>query len=64
VCSAQAGNFVFGSLDDDHVPILLDDRLLDEFSLSNVPNGSNREPNSHLSLLAMVCLFSPDCSYS
>ncbi|CAM0137388.1 prephenate dehydrogenase (NADP(+)) [Umbelopsis sp. WA50703] len=55
----EAGNFVFGSLDDDHVPILLDDRLLDEFSLSNVPNGSNREPNSHLSLLAMV-----DCWYT
>ncbi|KAJ2956481.1 hypothetical protein NQZ79_g7671 [Umbelopsis isabellina] len=55
----EAGNFVFGSLNDDHVPILLDDRLLDEFSLSNVPSGSIREPNSHLSLLAMV-----DCWYT
>jgi len=43
-----AGDFVFGNNDS---PILLDDRIMREFSL-----GSQRErkPNSHLSLLAMV----------
>ncbi|ORE11506.1 Prephenate dehydrogenase [Rhizopus microsporus var. microsporus] len=53
----QAGDFVFGGLQKDHVPILLDDRLLDEFSLSKIPK-ENRQRNSHLSLLAMV-----DCWY-
>ncbi|CEG70450.1 Putative Prephenate dehydrogenase [Rhizopus microsporus] len=53
----QARDFVFGGLQKDHVPILLDDRLLDEFSLSKIPK-ENRQRNSHLSLLAMV-----DCWY-
>ncbi|KAG2185268.1 hypothetical protein INT44_002058 [Umbelopsis vinacea] len=55
----KAGDYVFGSLNEDHVPILLDDKLLDEFSLSNVPSNGKRETNSHLSLLAMV-----DCWYT
>ncbi|ORY93324.1 hypothetical protein BCR43DRAFT_558434 [Syncephalastrum racemosum] len=54
----RAGDFVFGGLQKDHVPILLSDDILDEFSLSNIPR-ENRQPNSHLSLLAMV-----DCWYS
>ncbi|CEP19597.1 hypothetical protein [Parasitella parasitica] len=50
----QAGEFVFGGLQKDHVPILLDDKILDEFSLSKIPKEKQRTPNSHLSLLAMV----------
>lgn len=49
----EAGDSVFGGLQKDHIPILLDDQLLDEFSLSKIPK-ENRQPNSHLSLLAMV----------
>ncbi|CAO3620255.1 unnamed protein product [Mucor fragilis] len=49
----RAGEFVFGGLQKDHVPILLDDKILDEFSLSKIPI-EQRTPNSHLSLLAMV----------
>ncbi|KAF1804827.1 hypothetical protein V8B55DRAFT_1496835 [Mucor lusitanicus] len=49
----KAGEFVFGGLQKDHVPILLDDKILDEFSLSKIPK-EQRTPNSHLSLLAMV----------
>jgi prephenate dehydrogenase (NADP+) len=49
----QAGDFVFGGLQKDHVPILLDDSILDEFSLSKI-SKEQRQPNSHLSLLAMV----------
>ncbi|KAI8642364.1 hypothetical protein BD408DRAFT_344456 [Parasitella parasitica] len=49
----EAGQFVFGGLQKDHVPILLDDKILDEFSLSKIPK-EQRTPNSHLSLLAMV----------
>ncbi|KAI9478439.1 MAG: hypothetical protein EXX96DRAFT_483773 [Benjaminiella poitrasii] len=49
----KAGEFVFGGLQKDHVPILLDDQILDEFSLSKIPK-EKRTPNSHLSLLAMV----------
>ncbi|SAM04459.1 hypothetical protein [Absidia glauca] len=55
----QAANaYVFGGLQKDHVPILLSDEILDEFSLSKMPKAK-REPNSHLSLLAMV-----DCWYT
>ncbi|KAL0075489.1 hypothetical protein J3Q64DRAFT_1648344 [Phycomyces blakesleeanus] len=53
-----AGDHVFGGLQKDHVPILLSDQILDEFSLSNIPSDV-RIPNSHLSLLAMV-----DCWYA
>ncbi|KAI9314838.1 hypothetical protein BX666DRAFT_417628 [Dichotomocladium elegans] len=53
-----AGEYVFGGLQKDHVPILLSDDLLDEFSLSKIPK-EQRTPNSHLSLLAMV-----DCWYT
>ncbi|KAG1152600.1 hypothetical protein G6F37_001065 [Rhizopus arrhizus] len=49
----EASDSVFGGLQKDHIPILLDDQLLDEFSLSKIPK-ENRQPNSHLSLLAMV----------
>jgi prephenate dehydrogenase (NADP+) len=49
----KAGEFVFGGLQKDHVPILLDDKILDEFSLSKIAK-EQRTPNSHLSLLAMV----------
>ncbi|KAI8378811.1 hypothetical protein EDC96DRAFT_473697 [Choanephora cucurbitarum] len=52
-----AGEYVFGGLQKDHTPILLDDTILDEFSLSKIPK-ENKTPNSHLSLLAMV-----DCWY-
>lgn len=51
----KAGDFVFGGLQKDHVPILLSDDILDEFSLSKMPK-EQRTPNSHLSLLAMVYL--------
>ena len=44
----RAGDFVFGNND---FPILLDDKVLREFSLGN---QIGRKPNSHLSLLAMV----------
>ncbi|KAG0164387.1 prephenate dehydrogenase (NADP(+)) [Apophysomyces sp. BC1034] len=49
----EAGEYVFGGLQKDHVPILLSDEILDEFSLSKMPK-EHRAPNSHLSLLAMV----------
>ncbi|KAF9166582.1 prephenate dehydrogenase (NADP(+)) [Actinomortierella ambigua] len=58
-----AGEFVFGSRTDrqhrdaSREPILLDDTLLDQYSLGSVPKDK-RKPNSHLSLLAMV-----DCWY-
>ncbi|KAF8539722.1 hypothetical protein BDD12DRAFT_836626 [Trichophaea hybrida] len=46
-----AGDFVFsGQRDHD---LLLKDEVLDQFSLSGIPK-SERKPNSHLSLLAMV----------
>ncbi len=44
----KAGDFVFGNNDS---PILLDDKVLREFSLGG---PIERKPNSHLSLLAMV----------
>ncbi|KAI8148884.1 hypothetical protein BJV82DRAFT_506055 [Fennellomyces sp. T-0311] len=49
------GEYVFGGLQKDHVPILLSDDILDEFSLSKMPKDQ-RTPNSHLSLLAMACI--------
>lgn len=45
-----AGEFVFRGRDG---PLLLRDDLLENFSLSGVPR-TDRKPNSHLSLLAMV----------
>ncbi|KAI8059507.1 hypothetical protein BC940DRAFT_313593 [Gongronella butleri] len=55
----QAGrDYVFGGLQKDHIPILLSDEILDEYSLSKMPR-EERQPNSHLSLLAMV-----DCWYT
>jgi prephenate dehydrogenase (NADP+) len=44
----KAGEFVFSN---NEAPIMLDDRVLGEFSLGN---ETQRKPNSHLSLLAMV----------
>jgi prephenate dehydrogenase (NADP+) len=44
----DARGFVFGNMDS---PILLDDRIMDEFGLGT---QTERKPNSHLSLLAMV----------
>ena len=44
----RAGEFVFGNHDS---PILLDDGIMREFSLGS---QTERKPNSHLSLLAMV----------
>ncbi|ORX58338.1 hypothetical protein DM01DRAFT_1218678 [Hesseltinella vesiculosa] len=51
-------DFVFGGSQKDHAPILLSDEILDEYSLSKIPR-EQRQPNSHLSLLAMV-----DCWYT
>ena len=53
----DAASFVFGT-DTSRQPILLSDSILDQFSLSIIPNHQ-RMPNSHLSLLAMV-----DCWHS
>ncbi|KAI0241814.1 prephenate dehydrogenase (NADP(+)) [Massospora cicadina] len=53
---AQAGEFVFGArfLSPEAPPgLLLSNEILDQFSLSGVPDGVRR-PNSHLSLLAIV----------
>lgn len=47
----EAKEFVFKNIDNHH--LLLDDDLLEKFSLSKVPPGG-RQPNSHLSLLAIV----------
>ncbi|KAJ3258094.1 prephenate dehydrogenase (NADP(+)) [Boothiomyces macroporosus] len=47
----RARDFVFQGFD--RHPILLSDSLLDQFSLSAVPK-TERKPNSHLSLLAIV----------
>lgn len=46
-----AGDFVFGGQRDHD--LLLQDDILEQFSLSGVPKAE-RKPNSHLSLLAMV----------
>jgi len=48
----SAGRFVFGDKKDD-VPRLLRDDLLDQFSLSGVPQAE-RVPNNQLALLSMV----------
>jgi len=48
----KAKEFVFGHLDSNH-DLLLDDDLLQQFSLSRQPPGE-QQPNSHLSLLAIV----------
>lgn len=49
----KAGEAVFGALQQDHQDLLLQDEVLDRFSLGSIPPGE-RVPNSHLSLLAMV----------
>ncbi|GMM30260.1 prephenate dehydrogenase (NADP(+)) [Martiniozyma asiatica (nom. inval.)] len=48
----QAKKNVFGHLGDDHA-LLLNDDLLEQYSLSKVPPGG-RQKNSHLSLLSIV----------
>jgi len=48
-----AGEQVFSERNHQHRHILLEDELLDKFSLSIIPK-EQRKPNSHLSLLAMV----------
>jgi len=45
----KAGDFVFGDI---KKPLILDDEVMKEFNLGKV--SSERKPNSHLSLLAMV----------
>lgn len=45
----KARDFVFH---ESRVPLMLDDKIMKEFSLSGQPG--NRKPNSHLSLLSMV----------
>ncbi|KAJ2637334.1 prephenate dehydrogenase (NADP(+)) [Coemansia sp. RSA 1286] len=52
----KAADFIFGK-DRTHKKILLDDDILDQLSLSQVPKEMSR-PNSHLSLLsAAVCWY-------
>jgi prephenate dehydrogenase (NADP+) len=48
-----AGEQVFSERNHQHRRILLEDDILDQFSLSIIPKDQ-RKPNSHLSLLAMV----------
>lgn len=48
----KAKKYIFGNISD-HNDLLLNDDLLEKFSLSNVP-PEGRQPNSHLSLLAIV----------
>lgn len=45
----QARDFIFGQ---DHKPLMLDEKVMQEFSLS--AGSESRKPNSHLSLLSMV----------
>lgn len=45
----QARDFIFGQ---DHKPLMLDEKIMQEFSLS--AGSESRKPNSHLSLLSMV----------
>lgn len=45
----QARDFIFGK---DHKPLMLDEKIMQEFSLS--AGSESRKPNSHLSLLSMV----------
>lgn len=49
----DAGHAVFGALKEGNDDLLLQDDVLDRFSLGSIPAGE-RIPNSHLSLLAMV----------
>jgi len=49
----EAGEQVFSERNHQHRHILLEDEVLDKFSLSIIPK-EQRKPNSHLSLLAMV----------
>lgn len=46
----RAGDFVFGNIERQ---VMLDDRVMGEFSLSAIPKGEGK-PNSHLSLLGIV----------
>jgi len=48
-----AGEQVFSERNHQHRHILLEDEILDKFSLSIIPKDQ-RKPNSHLSLLSMV----------
>jgi len=48
-----AGEHVFSERNHQHRHILLEDEILEKFSLSIIPK-EQRKPNSHLSLLAMV----------
>lgn len=50
---AQAKEFVFKHTVD-HENLLLDDAILERFSLLKTPPGGSAQPNSHLSLLAIV----------
>ena len=45
----NAKDFIFGQ---NHKPLMLDEKVMQEFSLS--AGSENRKPNSHLSLLSMV----------
>lgn len=45
----KARDFIFGQ---DHKPVMLDEKVMQEFSLS--ADNEHRKPNSHLSLLSMV----------
>ncbi|ORY81473.1 hypothetical protein BCR37DRAFT_380379 [Protomyces lactucae-debilis] len=49
----EAGRAVFGALQTTHEALLLQDDVLDRFSLGSTPKEQHM-PNSHLSLLAMV----------
>ena len=49
----EAGRAVFGALQESDDDLLLQDDVLDKFSLGSIPAGE-RIPNSHLSLLGMV----------
>lgn len=49
----EAKNFVFRH-NPDHKSLLLDDAILSEFSLSKTPPEGRLQPNSHLSLIAIV----------
>lgn len=49
----KAKEFVFKEVQHNHHDLLLDDNILQKFSLSKVP-PEGKQPNSHLSLLAIV----------
>lgn len=48
-----AGEFVFGNQQNNRRELLLQDEVLERYSLSGVPK-SEQKPNSHLALLSMV----------